>query len=314
MKHKDEILEKEKLEVTHVDIENELFTFTARSLSKDFVCEDGLQRLANDSVGKSLIWRHAHPIEEKEKQSHIYGTVLESTVDDGHIVSKYQVYDHTQDHLDLQDIIVKRFKNEDPLGISMQYRTYFNHEGEAIHYDVFEHSGTPIPQCITCKTINTKNEKPMTDENEEENEEMKKVKELEKRLTEKTSKLEKYQTTIKKLEDKLQGKDKKLEQEKEVKKTLESRVSKLEQTIDFLNEKKPIIQKILEIDDNPIMRKKYPSWSVEELEEHLEYMKEKAEYSTPQTKSIKQSAREAKTDIEDEKHEVEQADFERFLD
>ena len=92
--------------------EDNRFFFTAKSITKDFICEDGLKRLAHDSPGKHLVWRHEHPLIPKYKSTHIYGTVLESNVKDDGILSKYEVYGHTDEHLKASRIIRERMKLE----------------------------------------------------------------------------------------------------------------------------------------------------------------------------------------------------------
>ena len=100
------------------------FFFTARSITKDFVCEPGLDRISGDSSGKHLVWRHEHPIIPKFKTNHIYGTVLESNTKDGEIQSKYEVYGHTEDHLKARQIIKERHELGKPISISVRYRQY----------------------------------------------------------------------------------------------------------------------------------------------------------------------------------------------
>ncbi len=244
----------ESFELENVIDDDSGFTFTAKSLSKDFECEDGLKRLAKDSINKHYIWRHAHPIDNKNQ--HIYGVILESNVKDGHIVSKYKMFEHTKDHVDMINVIKERIRIKEPLGVSMRYRKYtdiVNGTRKAVHYDVFEHSGTPDPACKTCKTIDFKGEnnmpeeenieepKPGPEEEELEDKEdaLVKIKELEDSLNSKTETLESFKSQIGILEKQLEAKD-------EIKKTLDERVEQLEHKLEYSLEKKPIIDLILE--------------------------------------------------------------------
>lgn len=323
LKTEEIILEKktESFSLESIDTENEKFFFTARSLSKDFECENGLKRLAKDSLNKSLIWRHAHPIQEGNKKSHIYGRVVDSWVVDGYINSKYEVYGHTPEHLALQELIKERAEKNDPLGISMHYRTYANSEGQKIHYDVFEHSGTPIPACIDCKTtkvgINTmvnkekeeKDEKVKSKEKDEElededelDEHLEKIKELEELLNSKTSKLEDYQSTITKLE-------KEIEDKKESEMTLEDRVNELKDEVEYLK-KKPFIDKIYELENRDSLLDYYKNLSIDDLKKELKEVKKRTAASV-QTREMEESAKEA--DVEDNTNEEEKVSFEEFI-
>ena len=138
--------------VEHVLEEDGKFYFTAVSLDNNFECEDGRKILSKKSIGKPYIWRHKHPIQSGEEESHIYGEVVNSEINDkGFIESKYEVYDHTVDHIAIREAIKERQKIGKPLGVSMRYRKYYIGD-KILHYDVFEHSGTPFPKCINCKT------------------------------------------------------------------------------------------------------------------------------------------------------------------
>lgn len=313
-----ETLKQEEFSLEQVEKDKGNFYFTAKSLSQDFECEDGLKRLSRDSINKHLIWRHKHPIEKTEKRSHIYGRVVDSWLeDDGHIWSKYQVYDHTPDHLALQELIEKRLEANDPLGISMQYRTY-SRDGRKIHYDVFEHSGTPIPKCSTCKTTDFGIEEMANEDQENEGEQeeeqpelqkhIEKIKELEERLNSKTSSLEEYESKIATLEQEIESKESELKKEKEETMTLEEKVDSLQAEVKKL-EKKPIVDKLFEIENDEELIDWYYTKNVDFLEQRLEKKVDEAE-STPITKDIEDSANEA--NVEDGVNEEEEVSFEQF--
>lgn len=243
--------------------EDNRFIFTAKSITKDFVCEPGLERLAIDSKGKHLVWRHEHPLIPKYNATHIYGTVLESHVQDGGIISTYEVYGHTDEHLKARRIITERMELKKPISISMRYRQYG--EEDPIHFDVVEHSLTPTPACKTCKVIDILNESDkMTDLEEK----LKEIQELEKELTKKDKLLEDLEGKIvvieKQFEDlkkETEVKDEELEQEQTDKDKFSEQVLEFkdklnEQTkiIDVLKEDlamkdiEPLIKNLIELD------------------------------------------------------------------
>lgn len=305
------------------------FYFTAKSLSKNFECEDGLKRLAGASLNKHLVWRHRHPIEHQHKENHVYGRVVEARLEDGFIVSTYEVYNHTEDHLAFIEILKERDKLGDPLGISMHYRRYYNMVNEIIHYDVFEHSGTPFPACEACKTIDIGvktmvNEKKLDKEVKEpedkvkeedtDTEILKKITELEGMLNDKTEKLEEYKGKIESLELEMKKKSEEIDTKNEETKTVEERVLELETEISYLK-KKPMLDKLLElvkIDDNQL------AWLKTQNKEYLTGRYEKAKIeaeSKPHTQTLDESADNNinKTDEEFEEKEgdVKQT-FEKF--
>ena len=303
--------------------------FTAKSLSKNFECEDGLKRLARASINKHLVWRHRHPIEHPHKENHVYGRIVEAHLEDGFIVSTYEVYDHTPDHLAFIEILKGRDIIGDPLGISMHYRRYYNLKNEIIHYDVFEHSGTPFPACEACRTIDIEvktmvNEeeikepkKEVEDEVKEEDtdtEILKKITELEGMLNDKTEKLEEYKGKIESLELEMKKKSEEIESRNEETKTVEERVLELETEISYLK-KKPMLDKLLElvkIDENQL------TWLKTQNKEYITGRYEKAKLeaeSKPHTQTIDESADNNinKTDEEFEEKEGDvKQDFETF--
>lgn len=289
------------------------FCFVAESLNEDFECEEGLKRLARDSVNKSYIWRHNHPIQEGNEETHIYGRVDNAYVKDGKLISEYEVYSHTPDHIALQNLIEKRLENEDPLGVSMQYRTYSNDKG-VIHYDVYEHSGTPFPKCEDCKTIESgiktmENEKKETEEKEleEENSDIEEqISELESLLNSKTKKLEEYESKITKLEGKIEA-------EKEDKMTMEDKVNELQKQVKYL-EKKPLIDKIHKLEGRDGLIDYYKTLSTDELKKELEVVQKRNEnaQSHVETKEMESTATEAEADDNVNEEEKEKITYEEF--
>jgi len=221
------------------------FVFTAYSITKDFICEKGLKRLSNDSPGKHLVWRHEHPLIPKFKTTHIYGTVLESHIEEDKIRSKYEVYGHTDEHLKARQVIKKRHELGKPISISMRYRQYG--EENPIHYDVVEHSLTPTPACVECVALDILNE---SDKMTKDEELAKEVQKLEEELTKKDKILENLESKVVAIEKELEKteteskiKDKKLEEAE----TNKSKIT--EQLLEFkdkLNGQAKIIEKLQE--------------------------------------------------------------------
>lgn len=228
--------------------DEDTYTFTAKTLTKDFVCEPGLKRLANDSPGKSVVWRHEHPVNPKYTQNHIYGRVLESSVEDGYFISKYQGYKHTKAHKKVLEIIKTRNELKSPLSISIRYRQYGPDENP-IHFDVIEHSLTPTPACKECVILDIKNESEIMDEKQIK-EKLEQIAKLEDELTLKNKTLEQMESKIVSLEEKMveteeavETKDKELEVAKTSQKEL---VEKVLGFNDKLNEQKLMIDKLNE--------------------------------------------------------------------
>ena len=303
------------------------FYFIGKALSKDFECEEGLKRLEKDVIRAPFVWRHKHPIQKGNKQHHIYGRIVDAWVKD-YLYVKGEIYNHTTDHIALIDLMQERAKVDDPLSLSMHYRTYENEKGIKIHYDVFEVSGTPFPACKDCQTIqNFKLEKvnKMTDEEIENVEEiedteaeddkvakaLEKIKELEEQLNSKTQTLEDLNVKVAKLEEDISIKDKELEDKEEVAKTLEDRVLELEQKADLL-EKKPFLDRIAEaksIDDREL--EFYKDQDIKYLEAKAVEAEKEAK-SKVVTKTLEETAEDATAD--DSEGDVEdKVSFDKFV-
>lgn len=292
------------------------FYFIAESLNKDFECEAGLRILAEENINKPLVWRHRHPVDPQHVENHILGKIETSEVKNGKLITKYKVYKHTQDHLDFIEIVKERIKIGDPLGISMRYRKYRDVVSEKItHYDVFEHSGTPYPQCEKCKTIDYIGENKMPDDKKTENkkdetkedevdetegksdvdESLEKIKQLQESLDAKSSSLKNLESKVKTLEAELE-KSKTVEKEKL---TLEDRVMELEKEVDYFK-KKPVLDAIFELKQLDKEEKEfYMNKNKDYLENKLEaWSKEVTEKI--HVSSIEDSAKESEKKVDEE--------------
>jgi len=240
--------------------EEDAYTFTAKSITKDFVCEKGLNRISNDSAGKHLVWRHEHLVNPRFVESHIYGRVLESQVKDGYLITKYQGYKHTPEHLKVYEDIKRRDNINHPLSISVRYRQY-GPDNAPIHFDVIEHSLTPTPACKECVILDIKNESENMADLEQE---LKKIAKLEEELTLKNKTMDEMEKKVVALEKQIkdaESKDVELESEKKEKKELVDKVISISdklneqaKTIDKLNETikmkeiEPLVKRIVDLD------------------------------------------------------------------
>jgi len=292
------------------------FYFVGEALTLDYENEDGLKALSNKLVNKHFTWRHRHPLQEIHKENHVYGIVRDSSVEEKLMV-KVEMYDHTEDHKKLiEDIKLRDFVN-DPLSLSMHYRTYINKKGEKIHYDVFELGGTPYPHCTECQIIKTgvmkleKNEEiKQTEIKEEEaklSKALEKIKELEKELDGKTKSFEELNCKFEKL-------DKELEKKEDKEKSLEDRVLELGEKIKFLETKKPILDKLLEADSS--IDEKQAEWL---KTENVSYLKNRLEEAIKKSESqivvteLEETAEKAHADKEEEEQKIEEVSYEKFI-
>jgi hypothetical protein len=311
-----------KLDLTLGSVEEKdgKFYFIGEALTQDYECEDGLITLSKKLINKHFTWRHRHPIEEKHKENHIYGIVRDSWVKDKLMV-KTELYEHTEFHRKLIKDIQLRDLVNDPLSLSMHYRTYFNEKGKVVHYDVFELAGTPYPHCKECNIISgvrKMEDKTKQLENKEEEAELEKalktIKDLETDLNSKTKALESLETKVKKLESESLIKDKELEDKENKEKTLEERVLESESKIDFLTNKKPILDKLLEADSD--IDKSQADWlklqEVSYIEGRLEKALKKAE-SQIIIQTIEETAEDAKLEKEKQDEELEEVTFDKFI-
>ncbi len=292
------------------------FYFVGEALTQDYECEDGLVVLSNKLINKDFTWRHRHPIQEEHKENHVYGVVVESWVKEKLMV-KVQLYDHTEDHKNLIEDIKLRDFVKDPLSLSMHYRTYFNEKGEILHYDVFELAGTPYPHCKKCQILKTgvmkleekeKIEQIKTKEEEAKlSKALEKIVELEKELNSKTE-------TLEEMESKLEKIDKELEEKDNKEKSLEDRVLELEDTIKFLEIKRPILDKLLEADST--IDESQAAWL---KTENVSYLKKRLEDAIKKSKSqihvkeLQETAEDAQAEKDKEEIKVEEVSYEKFV-
>lgn len=305
----EEVVLEEEFTLESIEEADGRFFFTAKALSKDFECEKGRERLSVDSESKHFIWRHAHPIQEGNEETHIYGRVAEAWLEgaDKEIYAKYEIYGHTPDHLALREAIKERQQTGDPLGVSMRYRKYYIGD-EVLHYDVLEHSGTPFPACTDCKGKNFEvetmvNEKIETENKDEDLDEedielaksIKRIDDLEAQLNSKTKILEEISTQIVTLEKEMKSKDKKLDAANKTEQSLEDSVKDLMLEVNRLK-RKPILDKILEFTPKLAEDEIQLNWLRDQdetyLKERLENAKREAE-TKPIVKSQEDSANEA---------------------
>jgi hypothetical protein len=143
---------------------------------------------------------------------------------------------------------------------------------------------------------------------------VKRIEELEKELNNKTKILEEMKVQVKKFEDELSFKDKALEEKEHKEKSLEDRVLELETKITFLNEKKPILDKLLEADKS--IDERQAKWLETQDVDYLTHKYEKAvENSKSQivVKELEETAEEAKDKKIKEEQQIEKVSYEQFI-
>lgn len=289
--------------------EDDNFFFLARSITNDFVCEKGKERLSGDSPGKPLVWRHEHPVIPNYKSTHIYGRVLESTTDEKGILSKYQVYGHTDDHRKIREVIEKRHEIGEPIKISMRFRQYGS-DKDPIHFDVIEHSLTPTPACDECKVIDILNESDNMPEEEKKLEEvLKEIQELEAQLTKKDKALEELESKIVTLEKQYEEASKEVETEKSEKDKIADQLlefkdalnelkatnKKLEDAMKF-KEVEPLLNNLIELDGKE-MKELYEMKARNSLSDEKAFEKVKEDFKARIKKLEKESAHAVPEDL-----------------
>ncbi len=291
-----------------IEQENDDFFFLARSITKDFVCEKGLGRLSKDSPGKPLVWRHEHPVNPDYKSTHIYGRVLESNVDNGSIVSKYQVYGHTDDHRKIRKVIKKRHEINEPIKISMRFRQYGD-DKDPVHFDVIEHSLTPTPACDECKVIDILNESDNMPEEEKLKEVLKEIQELEKQLTKKDKALEQLESKIVTLEKQYEEATKEVETEKSQKDKIADQLLEFKDSLNELKSKnaklendmkfkgiEPLLNTLIELDGTE-MKELYEMKARSALADDKLFEKVKVDFKARIKKLEKESAHAVPEDL-----------------
>lgn len=308
-----------ELSLDDVILEDKRTYLITKSLTEDFEPSYVLEMIAEAGKNKHYIWRHRHPIDPKHVHNHVYGDIENSWVDGGNIYSKINLFDHTEDHKSYIDLINKREEVNEPLGISMRYRKYYDN-GRVVHVDVFEQSGTPIPKCEECGNVevgvcemtneknednkNPKEDEEMSDEKLKQLEESKaKIAELESLLNSKTETLEKLESNLESLKQEKEKVDESLEKKVESNKELKEMIMELEATVTYLV-KKPLIDRILEEKPNlpETLIEFYKTQDDEFLEGEYKRYKEENE-SKPIVKSQEDSANEA-TDEEKDYYDI----------
>lgn len=288
---------------------------TAIASNADFLPFRWLKYAAKDSINQRLIWRHSDPENRREEMTdEVFGRIItckvKSVEENPSLYTEYKLFDFTEDQRSLIELIKKRNEVEDPLGISMGYLKYTDKETDEIkHITVLEHSITPIPKCKVCKTIDIKESVVKMEEKE-----LKKLKdkiaELEDELNGKSTKIEELESKVVVFEEEIKGKDGEIkvsksnfEESKTMILSLKDEITELKKDL-ILKEKKPIIVKIYEWEQDDDLLKFYETMEIKELEARLVKVK-KAREGKPIVKSLSKSRDEIIEDEELEKKEKE---------
>lgn len=260
----------------------------AKSLHNKFLPEPWQSKLAKDSVGNPVLYRHKSP-ENPEDRGDVFGRNLHEEVkDDGFSHTYYRIFGGKPDgpELKLQKLIKKQLEAGDPIGLSKGFITK-SENGEIYRVIALEDSITYKPACSQCTT----QEVLIQMENKEKLEE--EIKKLQKELDNHKLQLEskdkeltntqkiksEFETRLKELEGKVEAEEKAVVATKTEKEQLEDKLIKLsDEFVAFqkkvelereISVKQPVINKLYELEKDADLVEVYKSWDIKKLEDRL---------------------------------------------
>jgi hypothetical protein len=245
-----------------------------RGITKDYTNLPLFKKFKDNFINTKVIWRHFHPANKASNvQSPIYGYIRGVEVDENEARIKVELYGMFDFQKNLQDFVRDTLKSNKPLGASFRLLTFGN---KFIHTE--ELGITPIPKCDVCEII-------QIDENEIKGEIMPdEDKDLGAIVLELETKLETKNTKITELESELNDRNNTIND-------LKQNLLEKEQEIDFLTNKKPKIESILEKLDADEEEKKglatiLTKLSDEELETMEKIYEKQAKKAFPKTEAV----------------------------
>lgn len=241
-----------------------------RGITKDYVNLPLFKKYKNNFINTKVIWRHFHPADKSSTmQSPIYGYVRGIEVDDNEARLKVELYGMFDFQKNLQKFVRETLKSGKPLGGSFRLLTFGN---KFIHTE--ELGITPIPKCDVCEITKIDEYEIKGEIMPDENEDLEKV----------VLKLEAKNVKISELESEINDKDNTINE-------LKQNLLEKEQEIDFLTNKKPKIESILEKIDADEEEKKglatiLTKLSDEELETMEKIYEKQAKKAFPKTEAV----------------------------
>lgn len=281
--------------------------FEARSLNNDFLPKEWLEVIAEDSPGKTVLYRHRHPASEEHADEPIYGRVLSSRVvnEDGKnwVISKYMLYNTTNRHRTLIEAIEKRMQEKRNMGISMAYHVYsVKNEGksEIVGVHVLEHSVTWKPRCPLCVIL----EDGIMEDKKEDKPAEKTSDEILSQLDDKAIRLEALEADLQQKKEELEKvkreseeRAKNIELQKKMLDSLAQKVAALEEHNKYL-EKKPLIDEIIKLEPaDDVLTDFYAKQDVKFLEDRIARLKARPAPVAKQMETAQQTQKNEETKI-----------------
>ena len=288
--------------------DGELFV-TVKALDTEFLPEPWLRELADDSRNQRILWRHKDPENEKDR-GRVYGRILDSYVKSCPKTNKPIMQEHyrvfggpdNSPEKDLQDLLLKKEKDEEPLGVSKGYIVNRNKNGDIYRVFALEDSFTYKPKCKTCLT-----QEVITMEKDTDKDLKKEITDLQEKLNKAKLQLEDKDEAVEQLESKVEKFESALETTTTEKLSLEDRlielsdqIKKFQDKFDYL-QKKPYLDKLEELEDPEIFELE-KGRDIEWLKERLQKRLKEKDGPQVETKTLEQER--ADSLEEDEEEEV----------
>ncbi|RLC37209.1 hypothetical protein DRH29_02740 [candidate division Kazan bacterium] len=285
-----------------------ILTVKGIGITDEYVSTEDLIIYHKDIIGSKILFDHYHPVRAikingTEKRFPVFGYIKNAEIVNlgEHIGVEltFDVMGFSKAHKKLQEIILSKLDEGDPIGISAYYIRYYGEDKEqTLHLHWEEFSITPHPVCPICLTteankyseLSIKGENVMEEKNENpsgantENstqEEATKLSEetktenplitvdsLQEAIVEMNSIIESQKSKIAELEELIKAKESTIEE-------MSTKLSETQEKITFLSEKKPLLDAIAEklggkYKENPKLQEHYEKLPIEILKVEVE--------------------------------------------
>ena len=261
------------------EVSDDTFTFRAKSISTDEICEPMMDILLEQAINQPLLFRHRHPAGNDDKVIPVFGRISKASKisENGKVFMscEYRVMLKTKAKHEIPhnktfaDWVKESYEAKNPIGISLQFLKYMD-SGKAYWVDFLEASGTHDPACKECRNIKLEGGT-MPDNGQEE--QKKKYQDLEaelERITKERTKLEldnkglgDEKTTLKAALEKAQADGKSIA-EGFVK--LKNEFQVIREQLDYEQTKGPLVKRIITLESRPELESFYKGQKQEYLE------------------------------------------------
>lgn len=267
----------------------------ATGITKKYVNSIVYDNMLKYSVNTPMIYRHKHPA---KGTGQFIGRVVEQ--EQGKVEGEDSVellselYQDTKFQKDCIELLETSIKAGKPLSISPAFQEFMDKDGKVTNAQLYEYSVTPYPVCKECNTHGV-----ITMEDEEKQELETQVNDLQAKLDKAsgiTKKFEEFKKSVKKEIEDRDAKIEEYEKDKKEKGNSFDKISKvvyeLEARLDYAENKKPVIDRIMEYESSDFFLNFYKTLPVEKLECRL---KEVVNSNVPKiiTETIGESANKA---------------------